>query len=241
MLRTTMVGMVLVIAGSSAQAGPGDLFEEKVKDFGPAPRGAVLVHYFRFTNTTNQPLTLGQPRVSCGCTSASLSKNQIAPGETGVVIAQMDTRRIPTPNVTKAVTVYVPFHGSVQEEVSLRVQTVCRDDLFISPNTLAFGSVKKGEGGKVSTQVTFASDPSWEITESTCTGGYVSVDHKLVSRSGNSATYQITATLDPDCPAGNWTADVYLKTNNEAISQLRIPVTLEVTPGVIPAAAKATK
>src|SRR5438067_13481869 len=108
-----MTRFVLAVAGvlggaAVASAGPGDLFTEKVKDFGTTPRGPVLVHYFRFTNTTNQTLTLGQPRVSCGCTSASVSKNSVAPGETAAVIAHMDTRRFQYANVTKAVTVYVP-------------------------------------------------------------------------------------------------------------------------------------
>src|SRR5437660_8572277 len=157
MLRIALAASVVLVSSSLAVAGNGDLFAERVKDFGTTPRGPVLVHYFRFTNTTNQVLTLGQPRVSCGCTSAALSKNQIAPGESAAVIAYMDTRRIQTPNVTKAVTVYVPFIGPTPEEVALRVQTVCRDDLMMSPDTLAFGNVHKGQGGKVSTKVTFTS------------------------------------------------------------------------------------
>ena len=114
----------------------------------------------------------------------------------------MDTRRIPTSNVPKAVTIYVPFLGTNPEEVTLRVQTVCRDDLIMSPDTLAFGQVKKGQGAKVSTKVTFTSDPRWAVTESTSTGGFVQVAHKLESRQGNTVTYEVTAYLDKDCPAG---------------------------------------
>lgn len=229
-----MLRMSLAVAGlfaslAQAQAGSSDLFTDKVKDFGTTPRGPVLVHYFRFTNTTNQTLTLGQPRVSCGCTSASVSKNQVAPGESAAVIALMDTRRIPNLNVPKSVTVYVPFFSPRHEEVSLRVQTICRDDLMMSPDTLGLGTVKKGQGGKVSTKVTFTSDPNWNILESTSNGGYVKVEHKLDSRTGSSVTYDITATLDKDCPAGNWTSDVFLKTSNAAVANLRIPVTVNVT------------
>lgn len=193
----------------------------------------MLVHYFRFTNTTGQTITLGQPRVSCGCTSAAILKAQIAPGETSAVVAQMDTRRIPTPNTLKSVIVYVPFLSpGPPEEVALRVQTVCRDDLVMAPDTLAFGNLKKGQGGKVSTKVTFTSDPNWQITESTSTGGFVKVSHKLESRQGSYVTYEITATLDKDCPVGNWTSDVYLKTSNPAVAQLRVPVTVVVTAAV---------
>jgi len=66
MFRIAMAVMGLFVGSGFAAAGPGDLFPEKVKDFGITPRGPVLVHYFRFTNNTNQTMALGQPRVSAG-------------------------------------------------------------------------------------------------------------------------------------------------------------------------------
>lgn len=240
-----MTRYLVVLAGvlggaTHADAGAADLFPEKVRDFGVSPKGTVLVHYFRFTNTTGQPLTIGQPRVSCGCVSASIAKAQVAPGETTAVIAQMDTRRIPHPNTVKSVIVYVPFFSPTVEEVALRVQTVCRDDLMMSPDTLAFGTVQKGKGATVSTKVTLTSDPSWQVTEARSTGGYVKVEARLDARQGSMVTYEVTATLDKECPAGNWTSDVYLTTNNPGIPKLRIPVTVAVTNPVATADAGAT-
>jgi hypothetical protein len=221
----------VVTTAMSAWAGnpnPSEMFTEKEMDFGTSAKGTVLVHYFRFTNNTNQTLTLGSPRVSCGCTSAALSKNSVAPGETAAVIAYMDTRRIPTANVTKSVLVYVPFIAPTQQEVTLRVTTVARDDLMMSPDTLALGTIAKGQTGKVTTKVTFMSDPNWKVTEATSTGAYVKADIKEESRSGSLVTYEITATLDKDCPAGNWCSDINLKTSNAAVAKLRIPVTVNV-------------
>jgi len=219
---------VLTTAVSAWAGSPGDLFSEKEMDFGTSPKGTVLVHYFRFTNTTNQTMTLGTPRVSCGCTSAAVSKNSVAPGETAAVIAYMDTRRIPTANVTKSVLVYVPFMSPIQQEVTLRVTTVARDDLMMSPDSLALGNIARGQTGKVSTKVTFMSDPNWQITEATSTGAYIKADFKEESRSGSLVTYDVTATLDKECPAGNWCSDIYLKTSNSAVAKLRIPVTVNV-------------
>lgn len=254
MLRTALVAAtVWLTAGAALAAGPADLFADKAKDFGTTPRGPVLVHYFRFTNTTAQPLTLGTPRVSCGCVSAAVSKQVVAPGESAAVIAQMDTRRIQNAGVTKSVTVYVPFTGPTPAEVSLRVQTVTRDDLMMSPDTLAFGTLKKGAGGTAKTKVTFTSDANWKVTEATSSGGYVTVAAREESRVGSQVTYEVTATLDKDCPAGNWTAEVTLKTSNPAVATLRVPVTVTVTPpadavtkkdapkAVTPAAGKAEK
>jgi len=219
----------LLAFGSFAMAGPADMFEEKEKDFGVSPKGTVLIHYFRFTNNTKQTVTLGQPRVSCGCVTPALSKNQLAPGETAAVIAYMDTRRIPQSGVTKMVIVYVPFQSPTFEEVALRVITVTRDDLLMSPDTLAFGSVPKGKSAKVSTKVTFTSDADWEIKKATSTGAYVHPEFKLASRNGTTVTYDVTAKLDKDCPVGNWTSDIYLETSNAAVAKLRVPVTVNVT------------
>ncbi len=228
MLHNTVALALVSVSSAPVLAGPADLFSEKVKDFGTSPRGTVLIHHFRFTNTTDQTLTLGAPRVSCGCTSASASKDRVGPGETAAIIAHMDTRRIATPNATKSVTIFVPFGEPAREEVALRVQTVCRDDLMMSPDMLAFGTVRAGQGGTVSTKVTFTSDSDWKVTESATTSRYLGVQHKLESRTGGLVTYEITATLNKDCPAGNWTADVRLKTSNADVATLRIPVTVRV-------------
>lgn len=230
---------VLATVTTAWAGNPSDLFQEKVMDFGTSPKGTVLIHYFRFTNTTNQTLTVGSPRVSCGCTSAQVSKNSIAPGEAAAVIAYMDTRRIPTPNVTKSVLVYVPFIAPTQEEVTLRVQTVARDDLMMSPDTLAFNTVNKGQSAKVTTKVTFMSDPNWQISEATSSGAYVKAAFKEDSRNGGFVTYDVTAILDKDCPVGNWTSDVYLKTSNPAVAKLRIPVTVTVVSPAVAASPEA--
>ncbi|MBX9624997.1 MAG: DUF1573 domain-containing protein [Gemmataceae bacterium] len=228
MFRSAVAAAGVLLTAVPAWAGPADLFADKVKDFGTTPRGPVLIHYFRFTNTTGQPVTLGSPRVSCGCVSASVSKAQVAPGESAAVIAHMDTRRIQTPNTTKSVTIYVPFLAPTREEVSLRVQTVSRDDLLMTPDTIAFGTVRKGAGGTASTKVSFTSDPNWQVTKAESTGGYVKAEVKEESRAAGMVTYTVTATLDKDCPAGNWTSDINLTTSNAAVAKLRVPVTVTV-------------
>jgi hypothetical protein len=222
-------GIVGVLALSSvAVAGPADLFSERDKDFGVSAKGTVLVHYFRFTNTTNQTVTVGQPRVSCGCVTPALTKNRLAPGESAAVVAYMDTRRIPHAGVTKSVFIYVPFQSPVFEEVALKVTTVTRDDLLMSPDTLALGTVTKGKTAQVSTKVTFTSDANWTIKKASSTGAFVLPEFKLASRNGTTVTYDVTATLDKECPAGNWTSDIFLETSNGAVAKLRLPVTVNV-------------
>ncbi len=231
MRRTIFTGLVLLLAAAGVQAGSADLFPETAKDFGTSPRGPVLTHYFPVKNTTAQPITLGQPRVSCGCVSASVGKNVLAPGESTFVVAMMDTKRIPQANVTKTVTVFVTVQsaGGV-EEVQLRVTSVARDDLVMAPETFAFGTVRQGQGGKVTTKLTLYSDPNWQVTEAESSGIYIKATAKKLDKLVNEAgvSYEVTATLDPACPVGNWTADVYVKTSAAGMQKLRVPVTVNV-------------
>src|SRR5262245_23724738 len=120
MTRILMAVTAFAMSAGIAAAGPNDYFSEKVKDFGVSPRGPVLTHFFFVTNTSKQNVTLGQPRVSCGCTSAHVYQAVLKPGESTAVAAYMDTRRITYSNSVKAVTVYVPFLQPTFEEVQLK-------------------------------------------------------------------------------------------------------------------------
>jgi hypothetical protein len=219
---------------TTAQAGARDYFSEFAKDFGTTPRGPVLQHYFWIKNTTDQNVTLGNPRVSCGCVSTQVLKSTIAPGESTAVLAMMDTRRIQYANVTKTVTVYVPFLTPRLEEISLTVTTVTRDDLVMSPYGISLGTVRKGQPATASTKVTFFNDANWKISDVSSNGLYVKGEVKPAGQNGNSVTYEVTATLDPACPAGIWSAELTLTTSNGAVAKLPIPVTVTVTTPIAP-------
>jgi hypothetical protein len=234
MVRLLLGGLVGLLATGAARAGANDYFSELVKDFGVSPKGAMLQHYFSVTNKSGVPITLGQPRVSCGCVSASVLKPQLAPNESTAVVAYMDTNRIPTPGVLKQVIVYVPVHGAVHEEVQLRVQTVTRADLIISPGTLDLKTVTAGQPATASTKVTFFSDLNWKVTDAKSTGVYLKPTVKPAA--GQTGTYELTVDLDPRCPVGNWSADVYLTTSVVGMEKLRVPVVVNVVKGAEAAA-----
>ncbi len=219
---------------ASAWAGAPDYFSETSKDFKTTSIGPVLVHYFPIKNTTPGTISLGTPRIGCGCVSASLLKNQLAPGETTHVVAYMDTKKIPTHqrNTFKTVTVTVPFLNPVPEEVVLKVSCVAREDLFFAPDSLAFGTVQKSAGGKVSMKVTLFNQSKWEIQEAKSTGKFVKVAAKVANRGNGEVSFEIAATLDPDCPLGNWMSEVYLTTNAIGIEKIRIPVTVTVVEAI---------
>lgn len=60
-------------------------FEKEEHDFGNVGPGTNNLCEFRFTNTGNGTLKIGEITKTCGCTPFSLEKNEYAPGESGTL------------------------------------------------------------------------------------------------------------------------------------------------------------
>jgi len=64
-----------------------DTMEQSLKS---KPGDREVVATYRFTNTGTTPITIDNVHTSCGCTTAALTKNEYAPGESGEIVARMD-------------------------------------------------------------------------------------------------------------------------------------------------------
>ncbi|MHB1425146.1 MAG: DUF1573 domain-containing protein [Gemmataceae bacterium] len=230
MVTTLRYGLVIVAglwaAGPALSATWADaLFEEFTKDFGSVPRGPTLTHYFRVTNNTRGPVVIGSVRISCGCVSAVALKGQLQPGESTHVVARMDTTRF---TGLKSVTIYVQFQQPAIEEVRLRVQANGRNDFTVTPDTLAFGQLKRGGTPSASVLLAFYGNNDTQITEVKCESNYIQPRVQEVRRADSEVTYQVTAQLRADAPVGKWYTDVWLKTNSPGVPPIRVPLTVEI-------------
>lgn len=86
-------------------------FVEETHDFGNIKEGTQATYEFKFTNTGNAPLILESVQASCGCTTPEWSKDPIAPGQTGKVIATFNSSGRPG-TFTKTIT--VKYNGAVE-------------------------------------------------------------------------------------------------------------------------------
>lgn len=227
MLRYSLVLLLgLGAVGPAAAATWADrLFDELSKDFGAVPRGPALVHHFRMTNTTGVPVNIAHIRASCSCVSAQPLKNLLLPGEETAILARMDTTRF---TGAKSVTIYVVFDRPNPDEVRLLLSAVGRDDFNLNPDTLAFGQVRKGSTATVSTTLTFYGQNPIQILDIRSETNYIQANLQEVSRKQNVVIYQLSAQLRNDSPVGKWFSDIWLKTNNANLPQIRIPVTVEI-------------
>jgi len=67
-------------------------FNESEFDFGQIKEGEVVKHTFNFTNTGKSNLIITDARGSCGCTIPSYPKEPIAPGASGTIDVQFNSK-----------------------------------------------------------------------------------------------------------------------------------------------------
>ncbi len=218
-----LAGLV-VAAPVGAATWADSMFDEMSKDFGSVPHGSLQTNNFRLVNNTKQPVNITGVHVSCGCTSAYAAKTYLNAGEETAIVAQMDTSRFIGP---RTVTVTVQFDRPAFEEARLFVTANSRSDFSVSPDGLAFGEVKRADTPSVSTTVTFYGAAT-QITDAKSESSYVQTTITSAKTPDGQAAYQLTAKLRGDVPVGRWYTDVWLKTNNPEIPQIRVPVTVEI-------------
>jgi hypothetical protein len=79
--------LALAIAGSADAA----LSWEKTElDLKPAIGATTAVGVFKYENKGDKPIHFNAVRPSCGCTTAALAKNDVAPGEKGEITATLN-------------------------------------------------------------------------------------------------------------------------------------------------------
>ena len=79
-------------------------FPETTFDFGEVDEGEKVSHVYKFTNTGSEPLVISNAKGSCGCTVPKWPKNPIAPGETGDILVEFNSKG-KTGKQTKRVTI----------------------------------------------------------------------------------------------------------------------------------------
>ena len=81
-------------AATVAPAGPTTAmsFEENVFNFGTVTEGEKVKHTYEFTNSGDEPLILSNAVGSCGCTVPQWPREPIAPGATGEIVVEFNSK-----------------------------------------------------------------------------------------------------------------------------------------------------
>ena len=83
--RFLLLGALPLLLAATAQAAL--VFEKTALDLTPEMGAAKVDAVFKFENKGTTPVHIKAVKPSCGCTTAALAKNDIAPGEKGDITA----------------------------------------------------------------------------------------------------------------------------------------------------------
>jgi hypothetical protein len=88
-----------------------------VFDAGDVLRGEVVSAKFTITNTGGYPLVIGEVKGTCSCTVAEYPENPIQPGESGRILAYVNTEKIKTGLLNKSVRIVANTSPSITQVV----------------------------------------------------------------------------------------------------------------------------
>jgi len=97
-------------------------WDKEEHDFGNINEGDKVSTAFTFTNTGNEPLIISSAKGSCGCTVPEWPKEPIAPGATGTIDVEFNSKNKPG-RQTKTVTIQAntdpnPIRLKIKAEVA---------------------------------------------------------------------------------------------------------------------------
>src|SRR5262249_53337798 len=158
-------------------------------------------HDFLLTNKLAEPVTILNLRPSCGCTSGRASASMVAPGQTAVIEAQMDTRNFVG---LKSTVLYVTLvTASEQEvEVGLGVTSTILSDIVLNPGSIDFGTVLRGQSPTQVLTIDRINAEGWRFEKMVSGTKVLSAQLMETSRSGGAVSYSLSVSLKPDAPAG---------------------------------------
>lgn len=68
------------------------VFTQTEFDFGTVKEGEKVSHVYKFKNAGKEPLVISNAQGSCGCTVPKWPRDPIAPGQSGEMVVEFDTR-----------------------------------------------------------------------------------------------------------------------------------------------------
>lgn len=229
---TVIVPAMLVFflfASKATTANADDLRKKLVSetkhDFGPVARGAKSIHRFVVKNPYSKPITIASVRSSCGCTTATFSKKEIAPYGTGEIIADFNTRSFLG---KKSATITVSLAKPYRHEIQLIVTGYIRSDIVFDPGAVDFKDVDSGVAKKFTTVISHAGSPAWRILDIQSGCSHLSAELVELERTAKLVKYRLTTTIDENTPTGFLNAELIVITNDRKLNTISLSVVANV-------------
>ncbi len=205
------------------------LFEESSHDFGNVPRGANVEYAFALTNKYQENLHIAQVRSSCGCTTPRIEKPNLKTYEKGAIICEFNTRSfIGAKSAVITVVFTAPYYGEMQ----LMVKGKILSDVVTDPGEIQFGELDRGTEKSTAVKVTYTGNKPWEITDVRSANQHLAVKLHKIEKKGP-IEYEMLVRLKDSAPAGDFSDQIVLVTDDIEYNLITIPVRGNVLPPLV--------
>ncbi|KPL01114.1 MAG: hypothetical protein AMJ91_01525 [candidate division Zixibacteria bacterium SM23_73_3] len=150
-LKSCFVLFFILLTSVYTSAQKGELsqarisFSETMWNFGYVPKTGKVIHTYQIKNIGQDTLVIVKVRTSCGCASAPLSKQRIAPDETAKMKVIFDPRKIRVGETIKRLHVISNDPNNPFADVQFTAKIGKRNSLVkLTPTEINFDTIAQG-------------------------------------------------------------------------------------------------
>jgi hypothetical protein len=225
-LRNLMAASILLsVFAHVAMAQPwaDKLFGEQTShDFGTVARATQCEHVFPMQNVYKEAIHIAGVRASCGCAVPRVLKPTLQTWEKGGIAVNFNTRSfLGERKAMITVTIDQPYYAEVQ----LTVTGFIRGDVVFDPGTVNFESIPLGKGATQTVNVSYAGRSDWQIVDVRSANTNLVVEPVETQRRDGRVEYQLKVHVKSETPAGFFSDQMVLVTNDS--DQQQIPLRVE--------------
>ena len=218
---------------------PGLAFEQYLVNRGPvSPRKYVMAKY-RFTNTSDQTIKLGEMRPSCGCMTPKLDKEVFAPGEQGEFTLTVDTTGAAAGE--KEYFLDIPYRDSRPRSTRVTFKVILPErQVVVRPRALIVYQYNTTPTERTITVSDYREDKLNVLqARSSSSWAHVELLGAETDSDGNPHTL-VSVVVSGDVPPGQHQANITLTTDDPGYAELQIPMVIQGPPEQVQHASQET-
>lgn len=229
-LKSSLVLFFILLTAVSTSAQKGELsrakisFSETMWDFGYVPKTGRVSHTYQIKNIGQDTLIIVKVRTTCGCTTAPLSKQRIAPNQTADMKVIFNPTKIVVGETTKKVQVISNDPANPFAEVQFTAKIGKSNSLVkLTPPGINFDTVSQGTEDVRA--LTIENISGEKLSIKLIEGPGENIDLDLESKSLKPGeSIQITLKLKKEAISGNLHTSMTLDFEDSKIARVSIPI-----------------